>query len=355
MKQISTLYKGFTAAASAAVLSFSLSIHAAPTFTDMYIFGDSLSDTGNVADKLGVFRNGLKNTIGFGSNNRFSNGIVWHEYLSYRLGMSPEYNSRRGGNNYAYGGARVNSGGWFKDLLVDTYSEQVSGYLNNNSVDTDALYISWIGGNDVRSLVGKENGYYHINRALDGVANMLDRLLGRGVDHLLVPNLPDLGTIPEFASNDHESAHATYLTNIWNHGLARRLDSLTSRYTSASIYEFDVYGLFRDMMSSPWNYGLNNVTAQCRTTKRKWLVLHEYECANSASTLFWDEIHPTTAGHTILSMYAFDLIDNFTLPGDGGSGGGSGGGEPVVVVSAPPVGLLMLLALGLFIHQRKRA
>lgn len=347
MKHATTLGKGFATVTSAALLSFSLSAQAAPTFTDMYVFGDSLSDTGNVSDSFGWFSNMMSITIGYGNNDRFSNGPVWHEYLSTSLGMSPETYSRNGGNNYAYGGAQVNSGGWFQDIVVDTYSEQVTGYLGSNTVDTGALYISWIGGNDVRSLVGESNTQSAIDTALDGVAQMLDQLLGNGVDHLLIPNLPDIGSIPEFAGNAGESAHASQLTNAWNTGLAQRLDNLSNTYSSASIYEFDVFSLFQDMMTSPASYGMSNVVDQCRSVSWGWTGRYEVECANASSTLFWDEIHPTTAAHELLAQYAFDLIDNFSAATVDNNTG--------TAVSAPPASLLMLLGLGLFIRQRKRA
>ncbi len=348
MKQFPTVGKSFTAAASATLLSVSLSAQAVPTFTDMYVFGDSLSDTGNVASAFGVFSWLLRNNVGYGDNNRFSNGPVWHEYLSQSLGMAPETHSRAGGNNYAHGGAQVHSGGWFQDVVVDTYSEQVTGYLNNNSIDTGALYISWIGGNDIRSLVGESNTQGAIDTALDGVANMLDQLLGNGVDHLLVPNLPDIGSIPEFASDAADSAQASSLTDAWNTGLAQRLDGLTATYASATIYEFDIFSLYQDMMASPASYGFTNVTDQCRSLAWGWTGRYEVECADADTTLFWDEIHPTTAAHELLASYAYNLIDSYSANTPNGNG-------PNAAVSAPPVGLLMLLGLGLFIRERRRA
>ena len=74
-------------------------------YSDVYVFGDSLSDTGNIQDSLGFLGGFLGNSIGYGSNGRFSNGDVWHEYLSADMGLNSSNNSLIGGNNYAYGGA----------------------------------------------------------------------------------------------------------------------------------------------------------------------------------------------------------------------------------------------------------
>ncbi len=334
MKQFPTLGKSFTATASAALLSLSLSAQAVPSFTDMYIFGDSLSDTGNVANALG---SAFSITAGYGDNGRFSNGPVWHEYLSESLGMSPETYSDGGGNNYAHGGAKANSVDFVQSFAVDTFTQQVTGYLGGNTVDTGALYIGWIGGNDIRSLVGESNTQSAIDSALDSVADMLGQLLGNGVDHLLVPNLPDIGSIPEFAGDAADSAQASSLTDAWNTGLALRLDNLTATYASANIYEFDIFSLYQDMMSSPADYGFTNVTDQCRSVGGFIGFRYEIECADADTTLFWDEIHPTTVGHWQVSEYVYALLDSATA------------------VSAPPVGLLMLLGMGLLIRQRRRA
>ena len=69
-------------------------------FSDLYVFGDSLSDVGNLSAA----------TLGFlpGSDyfdGRYSNGPVYAELLAEKLGLEPLRRSGEGGNNFAYGGA----------------------------------------------------------------------------------------------------------------------------------------------------------------------------------------------------------------------------------------------------------
>ncbi|MDP5035633.1 MAG: hypothetical protein NWQ42_05895, partial [Alishewanella sp.] len=54
-------------------------VNAAIIFSDVYIFGDSLSDTGNTRATvpLGTF-GPVAALAGYGPNGRFSNGILWH-------------------------------------------------------------------------------------------------------------------------------------------------------------------------------------------------------------------------------------------------------------------------------------
>ena len=72
-------------------------------FTNMVVFGDSLSDTGNILISTG----GAIPTAPY-FNGRFSNGPVWIDTLTAGLGLpAGAVASFAGGNNYAFGGART--------------------------------------------------------------------------------------------------------------------------------------------------------------------------------------------------------------------------------------------------------
>ena len=96
--------------ASVAALCFATAPSLAQTwdFTagKSYVFGDSLSDTGNVFLAAGA---GAPPVY---FNGRFSNGPVWHEYLTGdTLALSPFLTGIIGdasnGINFAHGGART--------------------------------------------------------------------------------------------------------------------------------------------------------------------------------------------------------------------------------------------------------
>ncbi|PID43438.1 MAG: hypothetical protein CSB48_05060 [Proteobacteria bacterium] len=359
-----SLHKQATALAACAIFSLTGAVQAAPVFSDLYIFGDSLSDTGNVATAGGQFLT----IIGtYGENGRFSNGPVWHEYLKSQMGMAIDLNRPQFGNmtysdlnqaddnfqdpsvaggigtNFAYGGALVDGGGSFSSIFAYSYTEQVNYWDTNYTVDSDALYVNWIGGNNIRSLV--TNGYTasqdqaSIDTALDALIDGLAVQLDNGVTNLLVPNLPDIGSIPEFASDVNESTEGTILTDAWNAGLRQRLDALTASYLNASIYFFDVNTLFDDMMANPASYNITDTTSECRGVGGFIGFRYETECANADTTLFWDEIHPTTASHEKLANYAYDALLAGPL------------GRPNSV-PVPSAALLMLLGVGFLASRR---
>lgn len=324
-KRLKAVALGFTLSLAG---SYSL---AAPMYSDIYVFGDSLSDTGNVQDVVGTF-SWLANAAGYGSNGRFSNGNVWHEYLAPLLGLPAATRSRSGGNNYAYGGAVVDNAG-APSAGVLTQTDDYLDSLGTGSADADALYIAWIGGNDVRSASGASDPLAAINASITALQGMLSELIDNGVSTLLVPNLPDLGRIPEFAGTAN-SAAATGATIAWNTALEAMLRPLAMEGPT-DIFYFDVFSVFNELLDDPAAFGFSNVTGQCRSLTNFGFT--ERECANPSTYLFWDDIHPTTAAHAQLANRAFALLDS---------------GEHLPV-PAPQTALLLVMGLLLIRANRK--
>lgn len=326
---------------AASITAFSSVAFAVPlSFNDIFVFGDSLSDTGNTRSKVPLGDTSpVANAVGYGSNGRFSNGPVWHEYLADSLALSRATNSEDGGNNYAFGGARIdNDPGTFGAasgvLIQETlYNDAIGGQANAND-----LYITWAGGNDMRDLASVTDPIAAINSQLDRFVGVMSRLVGNGMGNLLVPNLPNLGLIPEFAGSENSSA-ATAVTQAWNTGLEKRLIDLSAA-SAASIFYLDVFGVFEPILGGiSGASGITNTTDECRSVSG---IFGEDEnaCTNADQYLFWDEIHPTTAAHKLLGKEAFRLLAS---------------GETVRAIPEPAALGLMLLGLGAFAGRRMLA
>jgi phospholipase/lecithinase/hemolysin len=198
------------------------------------------------------------------------------------------------------------------------------------------LYITWAGGNDMRGLVGATNPLAVINAQLDSFVEIMNGLLAKGVGTLLVPNLPNLGKIPEFAGSD-ASVKATAASRAWNAGLEQRLINLSTT-TPASIFYLDVFGIFGSILDNPAENGFTNTTKQCRSVSKDFMI--ETACDDADTFLFWDDIHPTTAAHARLGLEAFNLLAS---------------GNSVRAVPEPAVMWLMLLGLGAIVGRRVTA
>src|SRR3954470_5215942 len=90
---------------------------AAGPFTNMVVFGDSLSDIGNVSQAT-PFLTQPKTPGPYYWNGRFSNGPAYAETLAAGLGLPALVNSASGGTNYAYGGALTTGSDFFTSFVV---------------------------------------------------------------------------------------------------------------------------------------------------------------------------------------------------------------------------------------------
>src|SRR3954447_133547 len=118
---------------------------AAGPFTNLIVFGDSLSDIGNVQQSF------LTNTPGpYYWNGRFSNGPVYAESLATGLGLPALTRSTAtGGTDYAYGGAKTTGTSFPTSLVVQDIDDQVNDYTAHHNGTANALYVVLAGANDL--------------------------------------------------------------------------------------------------------------------------------------------------------------------------------------------------------------
>lgn len=278
--------------------------------TVQWTFGDSLSDDGNIRDDVGVTFPPPPYAGG-----RFSNGPVWAESLPGLLGtpLTPETNVAVGGalsgrDNSLNGEPVVRALGIRLPGLLDQVDRVLAA---RPSLDPGGLYVVWAGNNDAIALVGDvaaapEAGRAAVRDAGTGaaVANVetaVRRLVAAGARRVLVPGIPDLGRVPDERLQAN-AAVASSVSARFNDTLRARMGAVASE-TGVTIETYDVAGLLRDAAADPRAYGFAVVDSPC---------LEKAACvlggrAVQDGYLFWDDLHPTTAAHSLLArMIAAD-------------------------------------------------
>jgi phospholipase/lecithinase/hemolysin len=123
-------------------------------FSSLYVFGDSLLDSGNNAvvfapnvTPVPIPGNSFIPTFPYASG-RYTNAEVWAQILASSLGLSTGP-SLLGGTDYAFGGART---GPVTDLLPPSLEAQVAIFLSQHGgvAPGDALYVVEGGGENAR-------------------------------------------------------------------------------------------------------------------------------------------------------------------------------------------------------------
>jgi phospholipase/lecithinase/hemolysin len=241
----------------------------AESFSSIVVYGDSLSDNGN-----------LYSAIGYPPapyyNGHFSNGPVAVEQLAGMLG-SPLVDFAWGGattgvGNYLDGGTQTSAG----SLGAPGMLAELAGYSLASVNVPNSLFIVWGGANDF--LTGGTTA-----QAVGDIDLIVSTLQAEGATHILVPNMPDLGLTPDYLGSVAATAYAAQFN-------AELLASLPAGATYV-----DTFGLMHQIESNPSAYGITDVTDPC-FNKAMGTV-----CSNPSQYLFWDGFHPTTTTDTILA------------------------------------------------------
>jgi thermolabile hemolysin len=258
----------------------------AANFSQIVVYGDSLSDVGNAAAKGAI--------APYSSQGRFSNGKLWIEYLADRLGIGTD---RR--QNFAEGGATTGT-----TNVGQTYIPNLLGIAqqvkNHPISDPDALYVIWGGANDYLRATPENPPVPSVT--IGNLNREIGTLIERGAKNILVVNLPNLGELPN-TRNRPTAAQLTTLTQSHNAGLAASIETLSKMNPRIKLSLVDVNSAFSQAIVNPRSYGFDNVTDGCFSVR----------CTTPNTYLFWDDIHPTTAGHKVIGDLAFQAVSATTV------------------------------------------
>lgn len=272
----------------------------AQNYEEIYVFGDSFSDTGNV----------FNTTSGFPPkpyfNGRFSNGLVWVEYLASDLGLTFKPN-----NNFAYGGATTG----FQNIGLPTLpglQQQINSFTTvNQSANPNALYIVWAGTNDYMNVFS--GGVPNPNQTTSNLSAVVKSLAAVGAKDIMVVNLPDLGNFPVTGGNKDISNLLNSFTSAHNSSLSANLNSLRQQLNpDIHIRSLDVNSLFNRIIAHPEEFGFTNVKDSCvgnLSVVPINIPTQPIDCI-ADQFLFWDQIHPTTATHRLIGELAFSVLQS---------------------------------------------
>jgi thermolabile hemolysin len=328
----------------------------------LVVFGDSLSDTGNLKQRLLVFP---ASPYWLG---RFSNGPNWTDDLAHRLGLAVQ--------NHAFGGAAaikhddvpaddviaaIEQGAQF--FLTGSVDRQVGDYLERDLVGGavqnpgETVYVLWGGANDyiskepftgdIRTLLDTPEGDAGYRRVVDeavaALANQVRQIHAAGGRQFVVVNLPSLGRTPiplhntsyapegpplgEEARRMRLANKLNELTAFHNRQLARALQQLARELPDATVVPVDAAKAIDLLLQSrapdgsgrAFDYGfdLRGRAGELRDAERRRYRIQDrcYEgsylgtddptkvCPEERNVMFWDAVHPTAFTHCWIAFF----------------------------------------------------
>lgn len=338
----------------ASLLALPVTAHA---YSELYVFGDSLSDGGN--------------------NGRYTyNGdqnLLYNEAIGQYYGLSLKPSAQGGFNHAQAGGVAV------PELGPYNTQNQLRQYQqdHHNKADPKGLYIHWVGGNDLAASLGAavaqghEVGLTMAANSAVAAATQVNQLVQAGAHTVVVPTVPNIALTPAlletvitqiggaFGLPEQAALNAAYavlnkgpvlnqeewqqrqqealaaVADLGGHSspllqalllqahdeLATAGGHLTDLYNetqdqllaqgNGNIARVDVNALFKEVMANPALYGFNNIAgipcppgisaSQCTSATPGF--------NDELSFLFADGFHPSPATHTLLSQYMISVLE----------------------------------------------
>jgi phospholipase/lecithinase/hemolysin len=317
----------------------------ATSIDKIVVFGDSLSDNGNVSH---IFKGKIPRNPPYFSG-RFSDGVIWIEMVADKLRL----NSADQFSDHAFAGAWGSDENESDPLSYFTLSSEIDDYISfeykDKASETNHLYVIWIGNNDY--LAG--NPSLDINTATDKTVNAIlsgmDTLIEHGATHFLILNITDLGQTPHSVKAGTEIAsRRTQLSIAHNAKLAEKLQEKRLSNPNLYIVEVNLMPYFTDLVEHPEKHQLKIVDKPCydgdygtlddpvqnvkmKNTKYDLkynsLLKNSYDnhhpiavqnwnrCQNPDEYIYWDHLHPTTAVHRMLADYVLEVLEKNNIHG----------------------------------------
>ena len=268
--------------------------------TNLFVFGDSLSDSGN------DFATGDGPPSPPYFEGRFSDGPVWVEVLAPMLGLDIDFGIKVTddplANVQAFGGAQSGFGSLSGDpggVLSQIENFTAAG----GSFERDDLIVIWIGANDYFSVV-RANAL----KVVSNIGKAIRRLSELGGERFLIVNLPNLGDTPLGIETKTRDV-LNFTTSAHNTLLRAKVDAFR-RFSPLEVALFDVNATFKQVVANPEVFGFENVTKPCLIQTLGDPVIPTGLCPrvgdsfDSTGILFWDLVHPTAAAHRQVAVAA---------------------------------------------------
>jgi phospholipase/lecithinase/hemolysin len=247
-------------------------------YSNLYVFGDSYCDVGNLHAPVPYYQ------------GRWSNGPLWVEHIAGFLGV-PLTPSSAGGSDYAWDGAAVTQSNYSPSI-----PQQVEEYLStrDGKADPDALFILEGGTNDILTTTSTNPEEIGYQIAL-GLANSVQRLRAAGARHFVISNLFDIGLLPIAAPKaGFASAAATAANSHLDHLLFE-----DRQREGVHILRLNTFSLLNAIAKDPSHFGFVDVTDPCKITT---------PCADPDHWFFFDSVHLTEFAQSDLAVAVETLL-----------------------------------------------
>jgi len=282
-------------------------------FTEFVVFGDSLSDNGNLYVGTSLLGDPTPGPPKY-TTGEYTDGTdsvpsttaplgLWIEQLANKMGLAvPQpFAKGTGGLNYAVGGAQTGHDPTYtlgSETAIPWTTDQLDLFMKQNpKPPVNALYVFWCGANDI--LNNASTPSTAASTAVSNIQANINTLAAAGAQYFLWVDMPPLGEIPE-SNNTSNRASLDAASVTFNTAWSSAITQLKSAHPGITIIPIDSYALLELLIQNPSLYGFANVTQPAQGQAS----------VNPNTYLFWDQLHPTTVGHDNVASVAYNAIQS---------------------------------------------
>lgn len=271
-------------------------------YDNLVIFGDSLSDVGNIPS-----------TNPLSDAGRWSNGLVWNEYLAGLLGVSvPQKSSNyssgesisAGNTNFANAGALshadspIDPGIYSVNLQIDSsqVTENPVGFNRYGAnFGADDLVAIWGGANDWILSPEKTMDYALVaaQAAANAMSDNVEALLNYGAKNLVIINLPDISNTPRFEGEQPAHLESKTYSQTFNQLYSEKISEIKAEHSDVNFFIIDIETILNEILENYESYGFEHLYDT---------LSNAGEGADASKYIFFDDIHPTTHTHEIIAQ-----------------------------------------------------
>jgi len=290
-----------------------------PLFATAVVVGASGADTGN---RCGVAADPLCFPAPpYAGRSTATNGKLYPELVAQRYG-APLTASSAGGTNHAIGGARTGViPGDTTPATIANMQVQLEQYLARQSYQISAGTLVIVDGsafgNNIRRALellptippANQSAFVTgvVSAAAGDIYSLVLRSYSAGARHVLLTNSSDLGVHPVVrALGPVAAGTATAMAVGFNGALAAQVvPQLRATLSGLNLYTVDFGTLSQQVNANPPAFGFANATLPCYPY---FSAPTAPVCATPDLYVWWDELHPSAAIHSLLAQRSIAAI-----------------------------------------------
>jgi phospholipase/lecithinase/hemolysin len=283
--------------------------------TKLLVFGDSLSDPGN----LNKLTQGAALPPRVFYKSRFANGPIWTDYVSQSLNW--------GMDNFAVGFAETKNGGSMGEADIPSLLQQISGSKSElKKFDfASTLVVIWIGPqNYIKNAVKAQDANQNpvtetlekqVKQAIADIQDGIEDLTDIGFRQFVIGTMPELGGLSRNPKDPPKASDAVLyaVTAAHNTALRAMIKDLPNEMPEVNVTVFQAHEINLKTNENPKAYGFHLLDAPCYVgnIQGRFDGVKAF-CTDPSGYKYWEHVHPSSKMHCV---YASQFLADISAAG----------------------------------------